>query len=306
MQDMHNPLGISSSPRQPTSDGSQGRLSLVQTPPAALASSLNGVSETASKEEVEIKIGTRVRALEGLQFKIGARTVTVSVGAVGSVVQLFPNIGVDWDCLPSVDKVMMQRDMIEAVDMRRAHESSRHSVDSGIASGSKQQSQVPPHNATGSSSNTRFSQIAASSSAIDLSASLGNRLPQVSPQGMTKSSSVPAFTGDQSSPPMQRRLPRLDSPGNAMRTTTGSIAGRSNPGFETVSFIAGAGARPVSHSSSLQVATMEPRRGPAAGSHSASPTKQHGSSAGTASLRSRSRSQPPPKLMVSGQMCDTH
>jgi hypothetical protein len=299
-----------------TASNEQHRALAPPTPPAAKDASLQGI--------LELKINARVRATEPMQLKIGARTVVVAVGAAGTVVQMYPHLGIDWDCLPSVDKMIVQPDMVEVaavVDMsrspeRRTSDPRRQNVD--LHPGA-QQSHMPPILSPGNS--PMRPPRSPPTSASDFWPSQGNRLPQMNPQGLTKSMSTPTFIlGEQQSSPT-RRLPRLASPG-PMRSNTDRTMNRSDgfKGLDSVSFIAAAGSRPVSSMDQLmrtsgdkignvdqvmrstgEVGKMQ-QRGPAGGAADASASSKSIGNVRSVAQNSRTRSQshPPCKLVVQG------
>jgi len=299
-----------------TASNEQNRALAPPTPPAAKDASLQG--------SLELKINARVRATEPMQLKIGARTVVVAVGAMGTVVQMYPHLGIDWDCLPSVDKMIVQPDMVEVaavVDMsrspeRRTSDPRRQNVDPHPGA---QQSHMPPIVSPGNS--PMRPPRSPPTSASDFWPSQGNRLPQMNPQGLTKSMSTPTFIlGEQQSSP-QRRLPRLASPG-PMRSNTDRTMNRSDgfKGLDSVSFIAAAGSRPVSSMDQLmrtsgdkignvdqvmrstgEVGKMQ-QRGPAGGAADTSASSKSAGNLRSVAQNSRTRSQshPPCKLVVQG------
>lgn len=251
---------------------------------------LQGESCAPQKQAAEIKIiiGSRVRATEKLQFKIGARVVQVSENSQGSVVQLYPNLGVDWDSLPSVDKIFVQPDMVEALPpVESSHgqdkqpvymETFKRDPDPGLSPGTRLP-QVSPV----------FPQLAAT-------------LPPMPSAGLAsllgKSTSSPALT----SPPVSRHLPRLDSPA-PLRGRAHGTEGKSQINLDSLpagaTFTGGSATRPLSMSSNALY--FKQQQSPAA------PADEMSRSTGqlrTAKTGVRTSSSPPPKFFVRGEMCE--
>jgi len=202
----------------------------------------------------DMRVGSRVRAIEGSQFKVGARTVQVQKGALGTVVQLYPNIGVDWDCLPACDKLFMQSDMIECVDMQGGQDRP------ASVSEAARSTALPPASPLGTMRPTALNAMSPQASYPNASLSSpgifspgaqmlqqmmsntlpgpGTRLPQMgaeqrnAQQGLSKSASMPNLGMDRSSSPSKtlpnspsKRLPRLDSPGMNKRNPESPMLG---------------------------------------------------------------------------------
>jgi len=225
-----------------------------------IGSSLEAKGEThpetreCSTTKDDMRVGSRVRAIEGSQFKVGARTVQVQKGALGTVVQLYPNIGVDWDCLPACDKLFMQPDMIECIDMQGGQDRP------ASVSEAARSTMRPPASPLGTMRPTPLNAMSPQASYANASLSSpgifspgaqmlqqmmsnalpspGTRLPQMGAeqrnmqQGLSKSTSLPNFNLERSNSPSKslpispsKRLPRLDSPGMNKRNPESPMLG---------------------------------------------------------------------------------
>lgn len=255
--------------------------------------------------EIRIAIGTRVRCIEKLQLKIGARSVTIKAGDQGTVVQLLPNLGVDWDCLPSVDKIFVKEDMIEALPPQ-GYRAPQPAVYMEGASPQTATSPLPPQEPVVA---TMLPQLPAGSGARppNVAPSLPQgapTLPQVSPSlpqlplvpvvghgSISKSSSLPSLS-------MEHSLPLIDSPdksGNRRPVFTG--IGHAAQG---VVFLAGAGPRPLSMTSnSFYMKNHEDSSAskPAGQLRQSSLTRTGGGQCVRRTL------SPPPKFIVRGEEC---
>jgi len=218
-------------------------------------------------EEIKIVINTQVRATEKMQFKIGARSVIVKVGAIGKVVQMYPQLGVDWECLPSVDKIFVEADMIEAVPLNVPPPQPQadprqnnmymsqtmdtfHNPNQGFGGGGLPPQMASPQMASplpqmSPGMRPGLSQMAPGMPGMARSqqsfGSSGNVFPS-----MAKSSSTPSFPFDsqQGSPVKSNALPRLESPGKVRAGERGR-GGLSPEGLN----MGGQGQRPLSMSS---------------------------------------------------------
>lgn len=281
------------------------------------------------QEEVKICVNTRVRCLSGMQIKSGARTVQVPKGALGTCVQLYPSMAIDWDCLPSVDKMIVQPDMVQGIiDRPRSQDRGFNSASQREPSGGRLGSQGSPSITTTqfqmpimvqetaaapplrtrqpSPQRTHGDWPAPASRAPQVPAGL----PQVSLAGLSKSFSSPQFSLDSPSKASQapRRLPRLDSPSSPSRVPAGNLnamrqAGL-NPTFEAVSFIAGAGVGPAPPLRPSSVGRIQGKGAAAAEDatpHRTSPVRILAQAQSGGGSKTRSRSQPPVDFMVSGE-----
>jgi len=264
---------------------------------------LQGESCVLQKEAPEVKmiVGTRVRAIEKLQFKIGARVVIVQPNAQGTVVQLYPNIGIDWDCLPSVDKVFVQPDTIEPLPQLDSCQSQQKQTVYMEAYKREADTALPPA--------TRLPQVAP---VIPQMAATLPPMPSGNPSAglaslLGKSTSSPALI----TPPVSKHLPRLDSPTKMPRLESPHLRGKAHSAdtkLQSTStldslpagsvFTGGSGPRPLSMSSNALYFKQQPQHSPRP------PMDEMARSTGqlrTLKPSIRTESPPPPKFFVQGE-----